>query len=104
MLVSRRCAGHPRPAAAGSSHRRTPPPRAAATAARPGTATAATAAPTPEPPPVPAPALDAAAQIQALTELSERLIASMRELLDGYERVLAPRSGRPPATPRRPRT
>jgi hypothetical protein len=42
----------------------------------------------PAPPPVPEPALEARVQIQALTELSERLIASMRELLDGYERVL----------------
>jgi hypothetical protein len=41
------------------------------------------------PPPPPDPALDAARQIQALTELSERLVASMRELLAGYERVLA---------------
>ncbi len=38
---------------------------------------------------MPEPALDR--QIRALTELSERLIASMRELLDGYERVLAPK-------------
>ncbi len=42
----------------------------------------------PPPPPVPGPALDPGVQIQALTELSEGLIASMRELLDGYERVL----------------
>ncbi len=42
----------------------------------------------PPPPPVPGPALDAGVQIQALTELSEGLIASMRELLDSYERVL----------------
>ncbi|HEX4280020.1 MAG TPA: hypothetical protein VHZ27_04590 [Solirubrobacteraceae bacterium] len=42
----------------------------------------------PPPPPIPEPALDAGVQIRALTELSERLIASMRELLDGYERVL----------------
>ncbi|HUA02795.1 MAG TPA: hypothetical protein VMB27_02755 [Solirubrobacteraceae bacterium] len=42
----------------------------------------------PPPPPVPEPALDANLQIQALTELSERLIASMRELLAGYERAL----------------
>jgi hypothetical protein len=43
----------------------------------------------PPPPPVPEPALDSSLQIQALSELSERLIASMRELLDGYERVLS---------------
>jgi len=53
--------------------------------------------PPPElPPPPPAPALDATRQIQALTELSERLVASMRELLAGYERVLAPASRRRP--------
>ncbi len=44
----------------------------------------------PPPPPVPEPAPDR--QIQALAELSERLIASMRELIDGYERVLAPKA------------
>ncbi|HTP19136.1 MAG TPA: hypothetical protein VMJ65_05995 [Solirubrobacteraceae bacterium] len=52
----------------------------------------------PPPPPPPQPALDAASQIQALTELSERLVASMRELLDGYERILAPKP-RPRAEP-----
>jgi hypothetical protein len=50
----------------------------------------------PEPPPIPAPALDSRDQVEALTELSERLVASMRELLVGYERVLAPASGRRP--------
>jgi hypothetical protein len=50
----------------------------------------------PEPPPIPAPALDSHHQVEALTELSERLVASMRELLVGYERVLAPASGRRP--------
>jgi hypothetical protein len=46
--------------------------------------------PVPPPqPPVPDPALDAHLQIKTLTELSDHLIASMRELLDGYERVLA---------------
>ena len=47
--------------------------------------------PIPEPPlPPPSPALlDTTRQIEALTELSVRLVASMRELLDGYERVLA---------------
>ena len=44
----------------------------------------------PAPPPVPDPAL--AQQIRTLTELSERLLASMRALLDGYERVLAPKA------------
>jgi outer membrane biosynthesis protein TonB len=54
----------------------------------------------PEPPPVPAPALGAShQQVEVLTELSERLVASMRELLAGYERVLAPRSGRPTPAP-----
>lgn len=52
----------------------------------------------PPPPPVPGPALGAGVQIQALTELSERLIASMRELLDGYERVLTLPSRRPAAS------
>ena len=52
--------------------------------------------PVPEPPPIPAPALDSRHQVEALTELSERLVASMRELLVGYERVLAPASGRRP--------
>ncbi len=50
----------------------------------------------PPPPPPPDPALDATPQIQALTELAERLVASMRELLAGYERVLAPASRRQP--------
>jgi hypothetical protein len=48
------------------------------------------------PPPPPDPALDATREVQALAELSERLVASMRELLAGYERVLAS------ASPRRP--
>ena len=37
-------------------------------------------------------------QIRTLTELSERLLASMRALLDGYERILAPKA-RPGAEP-----
>lgn len=48
--------------------------------------------PVPAPPPIPAPVLDSRHQVEALTELSERLVASMRELLVGYERVLAPAS------------
>ena len=61
--------------------------------------------PPPEPPPVPEPALDSAhqihaldagLQIEALTDLTERLLASMRALLDGYERVLAPGARRHP--------
>src|SRR5690348_16936607 len=47
------------------------------------------------PPPTDAP------QVQALTELSARLLASTRELLAGYERILVP-SARPPRAPRRP--
>jgi hypothetical protein len=43
----------------------------------------------PPPPSPPQPALDTTAQLQALTELSESLVAATRELLDGYERVLA---------------
>jgi hypothetical protein len=67
----------------------------------------------PEPPPpatmaepaptatVTAPPATDTPQLQALSELSGRLVASMRELLAGYERVLAPSaSPRPPA--RRP--
>ncbi len=40
-------------------------------------------------------------QLQALTELSARLLASTRELLAGYERMLVP-SASPPAPVRRP--
>ena len=40
--------------------------------------------------------VDTARQVHALTELSEALMASMRELLAGYERVLAPGSRRRP--------
>ena len=57
--------------------------------------------PIPEPPPPPPPlepALDRTRQLQVLSELSERLVASMRELLDGYERILAPKP-RPRAEP-----
>jgi hypothetical protein len=54
----------------------------------------------PEPPPIPEPALAATTyQVEALTELTERLVASMRELLAGYERVLAPKSARPAPAP-----
>ena len=56
--------------------------------------------PVPEPPPIPAPALESGLgsgyPAEALAELSERLVASMRELLAGYERVLAPASRRRP--------
>ncbi|HJS95180.1 MAG TPA: hypothetical protein VJ741_13035, partial [Solirubrobacteraceae bacterium] len=57
----------------------------------------------PEPPlaaaaTVPAPPATEGPQIQVLSDLSARLIASIRELLAGYERVLAPSaSARPPA-------
>ena len=55
--------------------------------------------PEPAPPPPPLePALDSAHQIGLLTELTERLLASMREVLDGYERVLAP-AARPRPVP-----
>ena len=55
--------------------------------------------PPPPPPPIPGPPPPPPPpdpQIQALAELSERLVASMRELLAGYERVLAPESRRRP--------
>ena len=48
-----------------------------------------------------------AATVQALTELSARLLASMRELLAGYEGVLVGGSARPPvrrSAPSRART
>jgi hypothetical protein len=58
----------------------------------------------PEPPAAPAtataPPPAEAPQAQALTELSTRLLASIRELLAGYERVLVP-SAPPPPSPRR---
>ena len=50
----------------------------------------------PPPPPPPDPVLDATPQVQALTELAERLAAATRDLLAGYERMLAP------TPPRRP--
>jgi hypothetical protein len=55
----------------------------------------------PPPPPPPDPVLDATPQLQALTELAERLTAATRELLAGYEHMLAPTPpGRPePAAP-----
>ncbi|HET6867220.1 MAG TPA: hypothetical protein VFH80_14970 [Solirubrobacteraceae bacterium] len=46
------------------------------------------------PPPTEAP------QLQALTELSTRLLASIRELLAGYERVLVPSAPPPPSSRR----
>lgn len=55
--------------------------------------------PVPEPsppPPPPDPVLDATPQLQALTEVAERLTAATGELLAGYERMLAP------TPPRRP--
>jgi hypothetical protein len=67
--------------------------------------------PVPPPPPEPPPPLEPPLppeppalesrsdhQIEALAELSGRLLASMRELLVGYERVLAPTSPGPRAT------
>jgi len=72
-----------------------------------GPAAVAAPEPGPEPEPEPAPtaavtappATDAPPQLQALTELSTRLLASIRELLVGYERVLIPSASPPP--PRR---
>ena len=60
----------------------------------------ATASPPPAPPAPAAPD----PQLQSLTELSARLLASMRELLAGYERILVPGS-RPVrrSAPSRPR-
>jgi hypothetical protein len=68
----------------------------------------------PQPPPAPAtgdeparaaatapPATDAP-QLQAFSELSARLLASTRELLAGYERVLVPSARPHPPPPRRP--
>jgi hypothetical protein len=40
-------------------------------------------------------------QIQALSELATRLVASMRELLAGYERVMAQTPAHPPTRRRR---
>jgi len=69
-----------------------------------GPAAVAAPEPAPEPPPTAAvtapPASDAPPQLQELTELSTRLLASIRELLVGYERVLIP-SASPPPPPRR---
>jgi hypothetical protein len=57
--------------------------------------TAPRADPAPSPPPA-----GHAPQLAALTELSARLLASIRELLTGYERVLAPATS-PPSSARR---
>jgi hypothetical protein len=51
--------------------------------------------------PVAAPGPASDEQIAALTELATRLVASMRELLAGYERVVAQASPTPPAGPPR---
>jgi hypothetical protein len=63
-------------------------------AAIPEPAPAATASvpPVPDPP-----------QLEALTELSTRLLSSIRELLAGYERVLVPSASPQPAARRTPR-
>jgi hypothetical protein len=53
------------------------------------------------PPPTTMPPATEAPQVQAIGELSARLLASTRELLAGYERVLVP-SSRPHPVPRRP--
>jgi hypothetical protein len=57
------------------------------------------APPAPAPPPPTEPPV-AQPQLRTLTELSARLLASMRELLAGYERVLVGPASSPP--PRRP--
>lgn len=64
--------------------------------------------PEPDPDPEPAPAATAPApidppQLHALTELSTGLLASIRALLAGYERVLVPAAAPPPAPRRTPR-
>ena len=56
-------------------------------------------APRADPAPSPPPA-GHAPQIQVLAELSARLLASMRELLAGYERVLIPAASPPPSARR----
>lgn len=65
---------------------------------------AADEAPGPADEPAPAPARDPEPSTQALTALSVHLLASTRELLDGYEQLLvgrpAPQPIRPPARPR----
>jgi hypothetical protein len=61
--------------------------------------------PLPEPapaPPIPDPALAATRQPQLVAELAAGLVASMRELLAGYERVLAPRAPAARPSPRSP--
>jgi hypothetical protein len=65
-------------------------------------AAVAASEPTPAAPTAPPPPPDP--QIQALSELAAGLLASMRELLAGYERVLVRPSSPPPArrTTRRP--
>ncbi len=60
------------------------PPAAPAAAPVAGPAADTTPPPTPDP------------HLQALTELSARLLASMRELLAGYERMLVPSASRQP--------
>jgi hypothetical protein len=44
----------------------------------------------PPPPPIPEPAHDHSPQLELLSELAASLLASMRTLLAGYERVLTP--------------
>jgi hypothetical protein len=89
----------PEPATAAPEPATAAPEPATAT---PEPATAATAPTATAPPPTP----DPDPELRALTELSTRLLASMRELLVGYERVLVgPSSPQTPgrrASPRRP--
>lgn len=67
-----------------------------------------TAAPTqpanPEPAPAPGRAIHPDPDLQDLTRLTARLLASMRELLDGYEQVLVPPRSRDPLRTARPRS
>src|SRR5438105_4259013 len=70
------------------------PPLAAGAVAEPA------GAPAPAPAIIASPATEAP-QLQVLSELSARLLASTRELLAGYERVLVP-SARPQPPARRP--
>jgi hypothetical protein len=68
----------------------------AATATATGTGTATVTGTLPAPPEAESP------DIQALGELSARLLASTRELLAGYERVLVPSARSQPPPARRP--
>ena len=68
------------------------PPRVSPPAEAPPVETPPVETPPVEAPPVeePPPSARPAAQLDTLTHLASHLIASMRELLDGYEQVLVP--------------